>query len=61
MIPQVFVIVSLGSGIEQIIKNNDTVPSILEILLSSEIYFPILGFIFLVFISLILKKFFYKN
>ena len=61
MIPQVFVIVSLGSGIEQIIKNNDTIPSILEILLSSEIYFPILGFIFLVFISLMLKKIFYKN
>ena len=61
MIPQMFVIVSLGSGIEQIIKNNDTVPSILEILLSSEIYFPILGFIFLVLISLVLKKIFYNN
>ena len=61
IMPQGFIITSLGSGISEIIKNNDTVPSLLDLLLSSEIYLPILGFIFLVFLTIILKKFFYKN
>jgi len=59
--PQAFLIASLGSGIEQIIKNSNTVPSIFELLLSPEIYLPISGFILLVLITLILKKFFYKK
>ena len=61
MMPLGFIITSLGSGISEIIKNNDTVPSLLDLLLSNEIYLPILGFIFLVFLTIILKKFFYKN
>ena len=61
MMPQGFIITSLGSGISEIIKNNDTVPSLLDLLSSNEIYLPILGFIFLVFLTIILKKFFYKN
>ena len=59
--PQAFLIASLGSGIEQIIKNSNRVPSIFELLLSPEIYLPISGFILLVLITLILKKFFYKK
>ena len=59
--PQAFIIASLGSGIEKIIKNNSTVPSVFELLTSSEIYLPIFGFILLVLITLILKKLFYKN
>ena len=61
IMPQGFIIASLGSGISEIIKNNDTVPSLLDLLSSNEIYLPILGFIFLVFLTIILKKFFYKN
>ena len=61
MIPQGFIIVSLGSGISKIIKNNDSIPTIKELLLSSEIYLPIIGFIFLIFLTIMLKKFFYKN
>ena len=61
IMPQGFIIASLGSGISEIIKNNDTVPSFEDLLLSHEIYLPILGFIFLVFLTIILKKFFYKN
>ena len=61
IMPQGFIVASLGSGISEIIKNNDTVPGLLDLLLSSEIYLPILGFIFLVFLTIILKKLFYKN
>ena len=61
IMPLGFIVASLGSGISEIIKNNDTVPSLLDLLSSNEIYLPILGFIFLVFLTIILKKFFYKN
>ena len=60
IIPQVFIITSLGSGIETIIKNNDSVPSVFELLTSSEIYLPILGFIFLIILTFIIKKTIYK-
>jgi uncharacterized membrane protein YdjX (TVP38/TMEM64 family) len=61
LMPQAFIIASLGSGIEQIIKNNETVPSMLDLLSSSEIYLPIIGFILLVLTTLVIKNFFYKN
>ena len=59
--PQVFIFTSLGSGISEIIKINDSMPSAIELLLSSEIYLPVVGFIFLVFLTIFLKKIFYKN
>ena len=60
IIPQAFIITSLGSGIEKIIKNNASVPSVFELLTSSEIYLPILGFIFLIILTFIIKKTIYK-
>ena len=61
LMPQGFIIVSLGSGISEIIKINDSMPSTIELLSSSEIYLPLVGFIFLVFLTIFLKKIFYKN
>ena len=61
LMPQSFIVVSLGSGISEIIKINDSMPSLKELLLSSEIYLPVVGFIFLVFLTIFLKKIFYKN
>ena len=61
IMPQGFIITSLGSGISEIIKINDSMPSVIKLLSSSEIYLPVVGFIFLVFLTIILKKFFYKN
>ena len=61
IIPQGFIAVSLGSGISKIITNNDSIPTIKELLLSSEIYLPIIGFTFLIFLTIMLKKIFYKN
>ena len=61
LMPMSFVVVSLGSGIEKIIENNDSIPSMLELLSSAEIYLPVLGFILLIFITLVIKKIFYKN
>ncbi len=61
IIPQIFLAVSIGSGLEKIIEENTDVPKLSDIIFSSEIYIPILAFIFLVLISIFLKKSFYKN
>ena len=61
MIPQMFVGTTLGSGIEKIINKNEEAPTFLELFTSSEIYIPVLGFIFLVILGFFLKRFFYNN
>ena len=61
IIPQIFIIASLGSGLDKIIEQNETAPSIIDLLFSPEIYIPILAFIFIVLITIIIRKFFYKN
>ena len=61
IIPQIFLAVSIGSGLEKIIEENADVPKFSDILISSEIYIPILAFIFLVLITIFIRKSFYKN
>ena len=61
MFPQIFIGVSLGAGLNEIIKKNIEAPSLLELFFSPEIYTPIAGFIILLIIGMIIKKFFYKN
>ena len=60
MIPQLFIIVSIGSGLEKIIKTNASPPSFFEIIASKDIYLPLIAFIAIVVISIFLKKKFYK-
>tara|TARA_Y100000590_G_scaffold279687_1_gene314169 strand:+ start:11 stop:730 length:720 start_codon:yes stop_codon:yes gene_type:complete len=59
--PQIFIWSSLGSGIEKIIDQNLKGPSLNELILSSEIYIPILCFIILFLIAMIIRKKFYKD
>ena len=61
MMPPLFIIVSLGSGIEKIINQNEKAPLIKDLIFSFEIYGPILGFVFLVLITTIIKKIFFKK
>jgi len=61
IIPQVFLVVSIGDGLEKIIDQNSEVPSIFEIIVSPEIYIPIFAFFTFVLISIFLRKFFYKT
>jgi uncharacterized membrane protein YdjX (TVP38/TMEM64 family) len=61
VMPQLFLITSIGSGIEKIIEQNSTPPKILDILLSPEIYLPLIAFFILIIITIILKNFFYKK
>ena len=61
MAPQLFIGTTLGSGIEKIIDKNIEAPTFIELFISPEIYIPILGFIFLVVLGFLFKRFFYKK
>ena len=61
IMPQIFLTVSIGAGLERIIEKNNDVPKFVDIISSSEIYIPILVFISLVLITIFLRKLFYKN
>ena len=61
IVPQIFLAVSIGSGLEKIIDQNVKVPKIKDVIFSPEIYIPILAFFSLVLITIFLRKSFYKN
>ena len=61
IIPQIFLAVSIGDGLEKIIEENTEVPKFTDIIFSSEIYIPILAFFCLFLMTIFLRKLFYKN
>ena len=61
IIPQIFLAVSIGSGIEKLIDKNLEAPGFLELISSSEIYIPLIGFFILVTLSILGRKIFYKK
>ena len=58
--PSMFVTVALGSGIESVIDQNVKL-SISSVLLSPEIYIPIIGFFIILIIAFFIKKIYFKN
>ncbi len=60
IMPQVFLIVSIGSGLEKVINENLTAPGIKDIIISPDIYVPLVIFIFLVITTIFFRKKFYK-
>ena len=60
MAPQLFVGVSLGAGLSNVLKENKEAPSILELVLTPDIYLPILGILILLFLGFFFKKSFFK-
>ena len=61
IIPQIFLAVSIGSGLEKVIDQNSEVPGISDIIFSSEIYIPILAFFGLLLLTIFLRRIFYKD
>ena len=61
IIPQIFLAVSIGSGLEKIIEENIDVPNMIDIIYSPDIYLPLLAFICLILITIFLRKLFYKK
>ncbi len=60
IIPQIFLTVSIGNGLEKIIDQNLKAPTLLDIVTSSEIYIPVISFFILIIITLFVRKIFYK-
>ena len=61
IIPQIFLGVSIGNGLEKIIDQNSEVPAITDIIFSADIYVPILAFFGLIIVTIFLRKIFYKD
>ena len=61
VVPSVFLVVSIGSGLEKIIDKNIEAPGIRDIIFSPDIYIPLLAFFCLICTTIFFRKFFYKN
>jgi len=59
--PALFLIVSIGSGLEKIIDQNLVTPKITDLIYSPDIYVPLLSFLILLISMVALRKLFYKK
>jgi len=59
--PQLFLVVSIGSGLEKVIEKNLDAPGVLDLIYSPDIYVPMIAFLSLIIVTIIIKKTFYKN
>ena len=60
MARQLFVGASFGAGLNKVIEDNQELPSMFDIILTPDIYLPIIGMIILVLVGFIIRKKFYK-
>ena len=61
IIPQIFLVVSIGTGLEEVINQNLNPPGIIDIISSPSIYLPLGIFLTLIIITIFLRKLFYKK
>jgi uncharacterized membrane protein YdjX (TVP38/TMEM64 family) len=60
LLPQIFLICSIGSGLEKVIDENIEAPGLIELIYSRDIYIPLILFFVLVIITIFGRKIFYK-
>jgi len=61
LLPQLFLVVSIGSGLEKIINQNLEAPSMTDLITSPDIYIPMLAFFVLLIITICIRNLFYKK
>jgi uncharacterized membrane protein YdjX (TVP38/TMEM64 family) len=61
IVPSLFLITSIGSGLEEIIDQNLEAPTMVDLITSPSIYIPLIGFFALILITIFFRKAFYKN
>ena len=59
--PQLFLICSIGSGLEKIIDQNLEAPRITELITTPDIYVPLIFFVCLIIVTIFLRRLFYKK
>ena len=60
IVPQIFLVVTIGSGLEKVIENNLKMPKVIDIISLPEIYTPLIIFVCLIITTIFLRKIFYK-
>ena len=61
ILPSLFIVISIGSGLEEIIDQNLDAPSVIDLITSPSIYIPMIAFFVLLSITIFFRKIFYKN
>ena len=61
LIPSLFIIVSIGSGLEEVIDKNLEAPSLIDLIVSPSIYIPIIAFLALLLTTIFIRKIFFKK
>ncbi len=61
MTPSLFLVISIGSGLEEIIDKNLEAPSIFELITSPSLYIPIIAFLALIVVTIFFRKSFYNK
>ncbi|MDA8560008.1 VTT domain-containing protein, partial [Candidatus Pelagibacter bacterium] len=61
MIPSLFIVISIGSGLEEIIDQNLNAPSVIDLITSPSIYIPLIAFFGFLIVTIFFRKVFYKN
>ena len=61
LLPSLFLVISIGSGLEKIIDQNLYAPTFTDLITSSSIYIPLIAFFSLLGITIFFRKIFYNN
>ena len=61
MMPSLFLLTSIASGLEKIIDNNLTAPSAYQIISTPSVFIPLVAFLILFILLIIIRKFFFKE
>tara|TARA_B100001093_G_scaffold331876_1_gene316907 strand:+ start:218 stop:937 length:720 start_codon:yes stop_codon:yes gene_type:complete len=61
IVPSLFIVISIGSGLEEIIEQNLEAPRVIDLITSKSIYIPMIAFLILLGITIFFRKIFYKN
>ena len=59
--PQLFLMISIGSGLEKIINQNIEAPSMMDMITSPDIYIPMIAIGVLLIITILIRNLFYKK
>ena len=56
ILPSIFILTSLGSGLEKVIGLNEEMPSLMAVIKSPDIYMPLIGFALVFILTFFLRK-----
>ena len=61
IIPQIFLVTSIGSGLEKVIDKNLEVPGMMDIFKSPDVFIPLIVFFVLIILTIFVRKKFYQK